>query len=82
MNAVNLISEDYKDPTNCWYGIYKGILGFMVNTEELERLGLEAPKTWDDLTKEEYKDLIMLSNPNTAGTAKLVIQHHDPDERS
>ena len=39
-NGVNLISEDYKDPTNCWYGIYKGI---------------------------------MLSNPNTAGTAKLVI---------
>lgn len=73
VNAKNLISEDYKDPTSCWYGIYKGILGFMVNTEELERLGLEAPKTWDDLTKEEYKGLIMLSNPNTAGTAKLVI---------
>ncbi len=72
-NAANLISEDYKDPTNCWYGIYKGILGFMVNTEELERLSLEAPKTWDDLTKEEYKGLIMLSNPNTAGTAKLLI---------
>ena len=73
INAKNLISDNYKDPTDCWYGIYKGILGFMVNTEELDRLGLEAPKTWDDLTKEEYKDLIMLSNPNTAGTAKLVI---------
>jgi len=73
VNAKNLISDAYKDPTNCWFGIYKGILGFMVNTEELERLGLEAPKTWDDLTKEEYKGLIMLSNPNTAGTAKLVI---------
>ena len=73
MNAVNLIGDQYKDPTNCWYGIYKGILGFMVNTEELDRLGLEAPKTWDDLTKEEYKGLIMLSNPNTAGTAKLLI---------
>lgn len=72
-NVVNLISDEYKDSTNCWYGIYKGILGFMVNTEELDRLGIEAPKTWDDLTKEEYKDLIMLSNPNTAGTAKLVI---------
>lgn len=73
MNAKNLIGDQYKDSTNCWYGIYKGILGFMVNTEELERMGLEAPKTWDDLTKEEYKGLIMLSNPNTAGTAKLVI---------
>ncbi|WP_367566955.1 ABC transporter substrate-binding protein [Lacrimispora sp.] len=73
VNAKNLISDQYKDTTNSWYGIYKGILGFMVNTEELERLGLETPKTWDDLTKEEYKGLIMLSNPNTAGTAKLVI---------
>jgi len=73
VNAVNLISDQYKDPTNCWYGIYKGILGFMVNNEELERLGLEAPQTWDDLTKEEYAGLIMMSNPNTAGTAKLVI---------
>ena len=73
INAVNLISEDYKDPDNNWYGIYKGILGFMVNSEELERLGLEAPQTWDDLLKEEYAGLIMMSNPNTAGTAKLVI---------
>ncbi len=72
-NAVNLISDDYKDPDNNWYGIYKGILGFMVNNEELERLGLEAPASWDDLTNPEYEGLIMLSNPNTAGTAKLII---------
>jgi iron(III) transport system substrate-binding protein len=72
-NAVNLIGDEYKDATNCWYGIYKGILGFMVNTEELARLGLEAPKTWDDLIKPEYQGLIMMSNPNTAGTAKLII---------
>ena len=73
VNAANLISDDYKDPDNNWFGIYKGILGFMVNNEELEALGLEAPKTWDDLLKPEYKGLIMLSNPNTAGTAKLII---------
>lgn len=73
VNAKNLIGDQYKDATNCWYGIYKGILGFMVNKEELARLKLETPKTWDDLIKPEYKGLIMLSNPNTAGTAKLVI---------
>lgn len=72
-NAKNLLGDDYKDPTNCWYGIYKGILGFMVNDEELARLNLTAPQSWDDLLKPEYKGLIMLSNPNTAGTAKLVI---------
>ena len=73
INASHLLKETYKDPGNHWFGIYKGILGFMVNKEELERLKIEAPKTWDDLTKPEYKGLIMLSNPNTAGTAKLVI---------
>ena len=72
-NASHLISDMYKDAEGKWYGIYKGILGFMVNTDELERLGLEAPADWQDLLKPEYKGLIWLSNYNTAGTAKLVI---------
>ena len=72
-NASHLISDMYKDAEGKWYGIYKGILGFMVNTDELERLGLEAPADWADLLKPEYKDLIWLSNYNTAGTAKLVV---------
>ncbi len=72
-NAVHLLGSAYRDAEGKWYGIYKGILGFMVNTEELERMGLEIPQDWQDLLKEEYKGLIWLSNYNTAGTAKLVI---------
>ena len=72
-NASHLIDDMYKDADGNWYGIYKGILGFMVNTDELTRLGLEAPADWTDLLKDEYKGLIWLSNYNTAGTAKLVI---------
>ena len=72
-NAVHLTNAMYKHPDNMWFGIYKGILGFMVNTEELTRLGLEAPQDWQDLLKPEYEGLIWLSNYNTAGTAKLVI---------
>ena len=72
-NASHLLGSQYRDPDGYWYGIYKGILGFMVNTDELERMGLEAPQDWPDLLKPEYKGLIWLSNYNTAGTAKLVI---------
>ena len=72
-NASHLLKPYYRDPEGYWYGIYQGILGFMVNKEELTRLNLEAPKSWADLLKPEYKGLIWLSNPNTAGTAKLVI---------
>ena len=72
-NAAHLTKDMYKDPNGYWYGIYTGILGFMVNKDELDRMGLEAPQTWDDLLKEDYKGLIWLSNYNTAGTAKLVV---------
>ncbi len=72
-NASHLISDTYRDPDGQWYGIYKGILGFMVNKDELERLKIDEPKDWDDLLDPKYKDLIWLSNYNTAGTAKLVI---------
>ncbi len=73
MNAGNIVDDMYKDKDGQWYGVYKGILGFMVNQEELDRLGLPAPEGWDDLLKPEYKGLIWMSNPNTAGTAKLII---------
>ena len=72
-NASHLLGSQYRDPDGYWYGIYKGILGFMVNKDELARMNLEAPADWQDLLKPEYKDLIWLSNYNTAGTAKLVI---------
>ena len=72
-NASHLVNQNYRDKDGAWYGIYKGILGFMVNTEELARMNLEVPQDWDDLLKPEYKGLIWLSNPATAGTEKLVI---------
>ena len=72
-NASHISNANFRDADGNWYGIYKGILGFMVNTEELERLGLEAPADWDDLLKPEYQGLVWMSNPNTAGTAKLII---------
>ena len=72
-NASHLIGNQYKDADGNWYGIYKGILGFMVNKDSLAEKGLEAPQDWDDLLKPEYQGLIWLSNYNTAGTAKLVI---------
>ena len=72
-NASHLISDTYRDADGQWYGIYKGILGFMVNQDELDRMGIEAPQDWADLLDPKYKDLIWLSNYNTAGTAKLVV---------
>ena len=72
-NASHLLSAKYRDAAGYWYGIYKGILGFMINKDELARMGIEEPADWKDLLDEKYKGLVWLSNYNTAGTAKLVI---------
>ena len=72
-NASHLLSPAYRDADGYWYGIYKGILGFMVNKDDLERKGIEAPQDWKDLLDPKYQGLIWLSNYNTAGTAKLVV---------
>ena len=72
-NASHLLGDAYRDKDGYWYGIYKGILGFMVNRDELDRMGIAVPQDWADLTKPEYEGLVWLSNYNTAGTAKLVI---------
>ena len=72
-NASHLLSSMYRHTDGYWYGIYKGILGFMVNTDELTRMNLPIPADWDDLLDPQSKGLVWLSNYNTAGTAKLVI---------
>ena len=72
-NASHLLGDAYRDVDGYWYGIYKGILGFMVNRDELDRMGIPVPQDWADLTNPEYEGLVWLSNYNTAGTAKLVI---------
>ena len=81
VNASHITKDIYKDPNGYWYGIYTGILGFMVNTDEMTRLGLEIPQSWDDLLKPEYKGLIWLqvytksgSGPSkNVGTGECVI---------
>ena len=44
INASHITKDVYKHSDNMWHGIYTGILGFMVNKDELDRMGLEAPK--------------------------------------
>ncbi len=72
-NASHLVGSQFKDSNNNWYGIYRGVLGFFWNKEEIARLGVNPPADWDDLTKSEYKGLVSFANPNTAGTGKLIV---------
>jgi iron(III) transport system substrate-binding protein len=54
-------------------GVYGGILALGYNTEIFEQKKLPVPKCWTDLTKPIYKGEVMLSNPNSSGTAYMML---------
>ena len=72
------ITERFRDPGkvkgNATSAIYMGILGFGVNTERLQKLGIkDVPKCWKDLTKPEYKGEVQIADPQSAGTAYTAL---------
>lgn len=62
-----------KDKDGYWTGISLVLTGFLVNNEVLEEKGLEAPTKWEDLTKSEYKDEILMADPGISGTNYAIV---------
>jgi iron(III) transport system substrate-binding protein len=54
-------------------GVYGGILSLGYNTELVAKRNLPVPKCWKDLTNPVYKGEVMLGNPNSSGTAYLML---------
>jgi iron(III) transport system substrate-binding protein len=54
-------------------GVYSGAVGFGYNKELLEKKKIPAPACWADLLKPEYKGEIQVANPNSSGTAYVII---------
>jgi putative spermidine/putrescine transport system substrate-binding protein len=58
------IPAGLKDPDGYWFTIHSGTLGFMVNVDALK--GKPVPKSWQDLTKPEYKGMVGYLDPASA----------------
>jgi iron(III) transport system substrate-binding protein len=54
-------------------GIYLGALGIGYNTEVLKKKGLPEPKCWADLLDPKFKDEVQVSDPNSSGTAYVML---------
>jgi len=74
-NYANLVDPaKTKDVDNQWVGIYMGSLGFGTNTDWLAaNPGVEAPTSWDDLLKPEFKGQIMVAHPSSSGTSYTAL---------
>ncbi|AVQ28009.1 ABC transporter substrate-binding protein [Fusobacterium ulcerans] len=65
----------YRDKDGHWSGVSLVLVGFMVNNEILADKKLDAPKTWADLTKPEYRDEVIMANPAISGTNYALVDN-------
>jgi iron(III) transport system substrate-binding protein len=74
-NYANLTDPvKMKDADNHWVGIYIGTLGFATNKDWLAaNPGVEAPTSWDDLLKPEFKGQVMVAHPSSSGTSYTAL---------
>ncbi|MCK7609137.1 putative 2-aminoethylphosphonate ABC transporter substrate-binding protein [Acinetobacter portensis] len=56
-----------------WTGMTAWESALCVNTVELKKRNLPVPQSWQDLTKAQYKDLIVMPNPASSGTGYLDV---------
>ncbi len=67
------IPDDKKGADGTWTGVYVGALGFCSNQSELERLGIDAPTSWDDLLVPELVGDVAVAHPASSGTAYTAL---------
>ena len=63
---------DKSDPPQ-WTGMDAWVAALCFNTVEAEKLGIPAPKSWEDLTDSVYEGHIVMPNPNSSGTGFLDV---------
>ena len=63
------------DNDNLWVTWERQAGAIIVNTDILTKYGLEAPKTYEDLLKPEYKGLIAMPDPKSSGTGYFFYKN-------
>ncbi|MBD1382169.1 putative 2-aminoethylphosphonate ABC transporter substrate-binding protein [Metabacillus arenae] len=69
------VLPEYKDSEQPekWVGNTAFMTGVVVNTTELKKRNLPNPKSYEDLSKPEYKGLIVMPHPASSGTGYLTV---------
>lgn len=67
------IPDKYKDADGNWTGVYVGALGFCSNEKVLKELGVEVPKSWEELLNPKLSRNVSTAHPSTSGTAFTTL---------
>jgi len=73
--GVEKLSPSFVDKSTppAWVGMDAWVASVCYNTIEGEKLGLEAPTSWKDLTDAQYEGHVIMPNPNSSGTGFLDV---------
>lgn len=66
--------ETYWDEEGRWVGVCLSRFGICYNVDGLKRLGVEAPRTWDDLGKPAYFGHLALADPGKSGSVARAFE--------
>lgn len=69
--AAAAIPNKFKDPDRMYMSARLIMLGFVYNTNLVK--GDQIPRTWEDLLKPEFKDLIGMTDPTSSGTTLFTV---------
>lgn len=68
----SVFSDDVNQSTY-YMAEYRNGGAIIINPQVLERYGLQAPESYDDLLKPEYQGLISMPNPTSSGTGYMFL---------
>lgn len=71
-NASDL-PDEYNDDNGIWSGFYTDSIAFCSAAIELEKKGLEAPTSWEDLLDPALKGSVAMPHPATAGVGYMAM---------
>src|SRR5215510_11862200 len=71
--GIEALKPAFRSGDGSWVGqdAFLGVICF--NTVEGQKVGLEQPKSWKDLTDAKFKDKLVMPHPASSGTGYLTV---------
>jgi len=67
-------SEPVYDSDKFWVGTAVSSFGIVYNRDALERIGVETPGSWEDLTDHRYAGWLAMADPRMSGSVATAFQ--------
>ena len=71
--GIEHMFPEYVDPNGMYVPLHIIVTCFGSNADWLEEMGIEAPTSWNDLLKPEFKGEVCYAHPATSGAAYTIL---------